>query len=107
MGLLTPTPPAWHPAPAELKELVEAARATWDADFPDLAVGYSMRLLNALPTRLPLVIGFSNPHEVHEAVRVWREVTNAPEHTLRQEGEDRAIRVFKQGGYLDWSWASP
>ncbi|PPQ77456.1 hypothetical protein CVT24_009916, partial [Panaeolus cyanescens] len=107
MGLLTPSPPDWHPAPPALRSAVKDALATWDADFPNLAVGFSMRQLDALSTQIPLVIGFSNPREVHEAVSIWREVTNGGEHSHRKEGEERVVRIIREAGYLDWSWSSP
>lgn len=108
MGLLTPSPPAWHPAPPTLQEAVANARKTWDGDFPNLAVGHSIRQTGATERRLPLVVGFSNPREVHECVKVWREILASPEDGgKRKEGEERAREVFKRAEYLDWSWASP
>ncbi|KAF9482004.1 Aldo/keto reductase [Pholiota conissans] len=108
MGLLTPKPPAWHPAPPALQEAVVSARKTWDADFPNLAVGYSIRQSNRGERPLPLVVGFSNPREVHDCVKVWREIQAAPaDEGKRKEGEERAREVFRRAEYLDWSWASP
>ena len=108
MGMLTPTPPPWHPAPPELKQAVVDARVGWGGDFPELAVGYSLRQSGALEPALPLVVGFSNPREVHECVRVWREVrAGAREGSKREEGEEAAREVFRKAGYSDWSWASP
>jgi D-arabinose 1-dehydrogenase len=108
MGLLTPSPPAWHPAPPALQESVTNARKTWEGDFPNLAVGYSIRQTGSVETPLPLVVGFSNPREVHECMKVWREIQAAPEDGgKRKEGEERAREVFRLAGYLDWSWASP
>lgn len=89
------------------------ARSTWDGDFPNLAVGYATRqtllLTEAARERpVPLVTGFSTPREVHEAVKVWREVSeNLKGDGERKLGEDRARQVFKDSGYLDWSWPSP
>lgn len=106
--MLTPTPPPWHPAPPELKQAVVDARIGWGGDFPDLAVGYSLRQSGVLEPALPLVVGFSNPREVHECVRVWREVqAGAREGSKREEGEEAAREVFRKAGYSDWSWASP
>lgn len=112
MGMLTPTPPPWHPAPPELMAAADDARATWNGDFPNLAVGYSLRHANAddRPVRVPLVVGFSNPREVHECMAVWRDVRSGfldrPDN-VREPAAERAREVFRQAGYLDWSWASP
>ncbi|KDQ29275.1 hypothetical protein PLEOSDRAFT_2849, partial [Pleurotus ostreatus PC15] len=43
MGLLTPSPPQWHPAPPPLKASAAAAGKLWDKGLPDLALGYSIR----------------------------------------------------------------
>lgn len=108
MGMLTPIPPPWHPAPPELKQAVADAHAAWGGDFPELAVGYSLRQSGALGRALPLVVGFSNPREVHECVRVWREVRAAVgEGSEGERGEESAREVFRKAGYLGWSWASP
>lgn len=70
MGLLTSTPPTWHPAPRELKSAVVEAQQVGPS-LPNLALGYASRQTS---TKVPLVVGFSSPREVHECVKVWREV---------------------------------
>jgi len=107
MGLLTPNAPDWHPAPLELRQAVDDARKKWDGDFPSLAVGYSIRQTSSLDLPLPLVIGFSSPREVHEAVRTWRAIQEGTDTSIREAGEERVISIFRDAGYLDWSWASP
>lgn len=113
MALLTPRPPVWHPAPPDLQEAVVKARSTWDGDFPNLAVGYAARQTALLTEQMknrpvPLVTGFSTPREVHEAVKVWREVSeDLKQGGERKQGEERARQVFKDAGFLDYSWASP
>ncbi len=109
MGLLTYQPPSWHPAPPELRRAVADASKMWDGDFPNLAVGYSMKQTNRVERPLPLVIGFSTPREVHEAVKVWREITLEleTEKEKRKRGEEYAQDVIRNSGYLDWSWTSP
>jgi D-arabinose 1-dehydrogenase len=79
----------------------------WDGDFPNLAVGYSIKQTNRVERPLPLVIGFSTLREVHEAVKVWREITRELETEKRKRGEEYSQDVIKNSGYLDWSWASP
>ena len=107
MGLLTPKPPSWHPAPPELRRAVVDASLTWAGDFPNLAVGYSMRRTIIVGKQMALVIGLSTPREVHEAVKVWREVIGGSEDEERRKGEVLAQKVIRNAGYLDWSWASP
>ncbi|KAF8914139.1 Aldo/keto reductase [Gymnopilus junonius] len=107
MGLLTATPPNWHPAPPELRQAVIESSKTWKGDFPNLAVGYSIRRASSVEKPLPLVVGFSNPKEVHECIKAWREVQAESGKSERQEGESVARQVFQDAGYLDWSWASP
>ena len=53
---------------------------------------------------MPLVVGFSTPEQVHECVKVWREVSKGSE---RQKREKEVCELFREAGYLDWSWASP
>lgn len=106
MGLLTCHPPSWHPAPSELRRAVADASKMWDGDFPDLAIGYSMKRATEIERPLPLVIGFSTPREVHEAVRVWREIVHEPEVDKRKRGEENARDIIMKSGYLNWSWAS-
>ncbi|EPT03107.1 hypothetical protein FOMPIDRAFT_91744 [Fomitopsis schrenkii] len=107
MGLLTPTPPQWHPAPPELKDLVTQAADVcegWDGGLVNIAVGYGYR--TAAELDVPMVAGLSHPHEVHESVRAWRdtkETQEKKEKRIAQEG--KAIEIFD--GYQGWSWASP
>lgn len=107
MGLLTPKPPSWHPAPRQLRQAVIDASRTWPADFPNLAVGYSMYQSRLTERPLPIVIGLSTPREVHEAVAVWREVQVGYNGEKRRRGEERVKEVIRGSGYLNWSWSSP
>lgn len=103
MGLLTAFPPSWHPAPPGLLHAVSKAREKW-SDLTNLALGYSLRQTRAVGDNLPLVVGFSTPEEVHECVKVWREVSKGSE---RQKREKEVCELLREAGYLDWSWASP
>ncbi|RDB20490.1 L-galactose dehydrogenase [Hypsizygus marmoreus] len=107
MGLLTPSPPAWHPAPAEVHEAARRASSVWPAGLPNLALGYSIRNTGAAHGDIPLVAGFSSPQEVHECVKVWRELQEGIGSDERKQAEQSAREIFKESGYLDWSWASP
>ena len=103
MGLLTQCPPSWHPAPPGLLHAVSKARENW-SDLTNLALGYSLRQTRAVGDNVPLVVGFSTPEEVHECVKVWREVSKGSD---RQKREKEVCELFREAGYLDWSWASP
>lgn len=125
MGLLTPTPPTWHPAPPVLRSAVatavEACRdSEWPGGLVDVALGYAMRedaLFDNDKEResiarsgdIPVVIGLSTPAEVHDAVRTWREVhrDDASSIAKRQEMEKKVISIFKESGFRGWAWASP
>ncbi|PCH41593.1 Aldo/keto reductase [Wolfiporia cocos MD-104 SS10] len=106
MGLLTPTPPAWHPAPPELKAAAKTAVeqcTDWEGGLPNLAVGYGYRKAKKLG--VPMVVGLSNHREVHENVQVWREITEGKADQNRVAQEENISRMF--GEHHGWSWASP
>ena len=128
MGLLTPNPPAWHPAPEPLRAAVaNAANVCKEKDWPgglvNLALGYAMRkdalfrdgngeghgATLADPGEIPVVVGLSTPAEVHEAVRAWRAVQQEDTASIakRQEMEDEVINIFKDAGFYGWAWPSP
>ncbi|KAJ3503398.1 hypothetical protein NLJ89_g8452 [Agrocybe chaxingu] len=98
MGLLTSSPPAWHPAPPPLRQAVVDASKTWSGDFPSLAVGYSLSHTSFEERPLHLVLGFSTPREVHEAVKVWREIQEGTSKEARRKGEEQVREVFKNAG---------
>ena len=107
MALLTPNTPPWHPAPPELRQAArDAAEGTWKERFPNLAIGYSMRHTLKAERSLPLVIGFTNLKEVHECIKVWREIRDG-DSADRVDNEERAKEIFQKSGYYNWSWASP
>lgn len=107
MGLLKSDPPAWHPAPPDLRLAVVNASKIGDMDLPNLSTGYSLRHTLSAERLLPLVVGFSTPREVHECIKVWREVQTEGPASDRKEIEELARSIFRDAGYLDWSWASP
>ncbi|KAJ7179486.1 Aldo/keto reductase [Mycena filopes] len=109
MGLLRSAgPPSWHPASPEL--LAASIRAGEESasrgrSLADLATGYCIRHTGGA---IPLAVGFSRPEEVHECVRVWREIEmGGDEDVQRIAQEDAAKAIFKEAGVLDWAWASP
>ena len=122
MGLLTPNgPPQWHPARLQspaLMDGVEAAKKSisgWDAKggVIDLALGFGTRNL-AVPgatdgRKVPVVVGWSNVHEVHQGVQAWREVNE--DETAEQRDErhtmERTFRdTLEKSNVQDISWAS-
>ncbi|KXN86314.1 D-arabinose 1-dehydrogenase [Leucoagaricus sp. SymC.cos] len=103
MGLLTPTPPSWHPAPDALKLVVKDALKV-APDLPNIALGYTARQTGI---KTPLVGGFSNAREVHECVKVWREIYESKDGSVRVQQEKDVIELFEKSQYLDWSWKSP
>ncbi|OSD01811.1 Aldo/keto reductase [Trametes coccinea BRFM310] len=108
MGLLTPRLPPWHPATPEMKQAAQradklCADEQWEGGLPNVAVGYGFRKANELD--LPMVVGFSNPKEVHESVRVWREIKEGKEKDTRRALEEQVIKTF--GEWHGWSWSSP
>ncbi|KAI1793007.1 Aldo/keto reductase [Ganoderma leucocontextum] len=108
MGLLTPNPPSWHPAPAESKNAAKQANgivsdAQWDGGLPNLAAGYGFR--KGQENAMPVVVGLSNPREVHESIRAWREIQKGTDKEKRMALEDQVIGAF--GSSLGYSWASP
>ncbi|KAG6888654.1 hypothetical protein C0992_007912, partial [Termitomyces sp. T32_za158] len=106
MGLLTPFPPLWHPAPPEMKAAARMAAGVWLNGLPDLALGYAVRNTGSMVGNIPLVTGLSTPREVHECVRVWREIQDG-EAEGRKKAEETVQDIFSKAEYLDWSWASP
>lgn len=103
MGLLTPKPPPWHPGLNALKPTVEEALKL-DSNLPNLALGFTARHTG---TKMPLVGGFSNVREVHECVRVWREVQEKKGTESRLQREEDVIALFEKSQFFDWSWNSP
>lgn len=110
MGLLTPKPPAWHPAPAEYiaaKERAITSVHNWVGGLPNLALGFSLRESGQQGmSDVPRVVGLSNPQEVHEAVKVWREVQGAINEE-RIQNEEAVRKIFREANCEGMSWQSP
>ena len=110
MGLLTPSPPKWHPAPESLRNASHKANEIcvedkWPGGLVDIALGFAYRRDRELT--LPTVVGLSQPREVHENIRVWRSLQEeAAEKTKERAAvEERVLEAFKE--VQGWSWASP
>jgi len=107
MGLLTPTPPLWHPAPKSIvtaaKHACEAA-INWAGALPDLALGYAMRC--SLAADMPMAVGYSSPNEVHESVSVWRKIQDGgDDERIAKEAE--VADVFEKDRVKNCSWPCP
>jgi len=107
MGLLTSSPPAWHPAPSDL--IVAAKEAStvssaWVGGLPNLALGYALR--HCTDAGIPMITGYSTPREVHESVRVWRQIQEGVHVEDRRIREEYLVKLFDQAGFMDFSWAS-
>ncbi|KDQ20528.1 hypothetical protein BOTBODRAFT_26546 [Botryobasidium botryosum FD-172 SS1] len=116
MGLLTSSPPSWHPAPPALHEVARetiALAQDWPGGLPNLALGFGMRrqgpVMGNQGRSVPTVVGFSNLDEVHEALKVWREVSEDDKATSRARLDMEAAvqQRFIERGWKNWSWAQP
>jgi len=136
MGFFGNKVPSWSPAPkgmmdARNEALKLIARRGWEGGIANLALGYGLKRRTKLASdkrndgdddivpskEIPTVIGFSTLSEVHEAIRVWWEVNgdlfseaceSARSKATRRTGLERDVEgVFRTGGWLNWSWASP
>ncbi|KAI0698867.1 Aldo/keto reductase [Cytidiella melzeri] len=110
MGLLTPSPPPWHPAPHAIMSAIREASAICDANdceggLVNLALGYAYR--EARKLELPTVVGLSKLSEVHQTMRAWRELKSASDDpdSVRRKSEERVLEHLKE--FKDYSWSSP
>lgn len=114
MGLLSPKPPAWHPASDEIKVAVTRAivmhnerisGGSTGPTFSELALGYAFG--QALKAHTPTVVGLGHIEDAHTCARVWQQVEsgNLP---IEWETHVEAItRFFEAENALDKSWEDP
>ncbi|GAA6055583.1 hypothetical protein JCM3770_002499 [Rhodotorula araucariae] len=128
MGLLrSAASPAWHPAsPALQAATQDAVRAcsAKDQKLEDVALGFgfsSAKPAGVAGRETPTVVGLSTPEEVHETMRVYRtlypvggacrtgrapgEGLEGDEHKTQLELETECVRIFKDSGTFNWTWA--
>ncbi|KAF9644377.1 Aldo/keto reductase [Thelephora ganbajun] len=108
MGLLAPNPPEWSPAPARLKSAASEALnicSSWNGGLSNIALGFAYR--NARHLGIPTAVGIGSLEQVHETVRVWREIASDDSSREREAYEDRVLRVFDASGYRNYSWPCP
>lgn len=110
MGLLTPKPPSWHPAPPALQEASTDAHALsvahgWSSGLPSIALGFAYRKAGELG--LPTVVGLSNPDEVHQTMKIWRELHSESGDVLNKRKAVETLSIDRMSAFQGWSWASP
>jgi D-arabinose 1-dehydrogenase len=110
LGLLTPKTPSWHPATAEIKAARDRAIAYsqgWEGGLPNLALSFALREHEQPAMRdVPRVLGLSSTQEVHEAVKVWRELQSGADEN-RKQTEEGVRKIFSEANCEDFSWQSP
>ncbi|KAA1466018.1 Aldo/keto reductase [Dentipellis sp. KUC8613] len=113
MGLLTPTPPGWHPAPEKVRAAAAVAvqRAeSWEGGLPTLAIAWAAKRAEdgvdgTGEGVMPTVVGLSKLEEVHQAVKGWREVKDGVKAEEREACARGVIQAFEDAGLRDWSWS--
>jgi len=109
MGLLTPSPPTWHPAPeAMLKGSQEAEELckTEGTGLAAVALHHSLHSSQKLGNEpMPVVIGLSQLREVHELMEAFQDKPEGKEKVVALEQKIQAL--YRSLGYENWSWASP
>ena len=70
-----------------------------------MALGFSLRPTQVLEG-VPCVVGLSTLQEVHEVMKVWREVQGRDE-AVRRANEETVKKAFRAEGWEDFSWQSP
>ncbi|PRP73874.1 hypothetical protein PROFUN_16492 [Planoprotostelium fungivorum] len=116
MGLLTERgPPSWHPSPAGLRDTAHRAadmcreRGT---TLMKVAEGFSMRWDEFVGRTTgksggppsTVVVGLSNPREVHEAVDVYVSLKEKEEREKHDEDMKLVMKVFQEDGWANWNW---
>jgi len=109
MGLLTPTPPSWHPAPEILRQVskeVDELCKSQGTSLPAVALHYALHTSqDEGDGKIPVVIGLSSLHEVHELMTAFQ---NPGEGAEKLKALHQRIRtMYRNSGYENWSWASP
>jgi hypothetical protein len=56
---------------------------------------------------MPLAVGYSSPHEVHESIRVWRQIRQGADDEGRRAKEVEVAKVFEEDMLKNYSWACP
>ncbi len=108
MGLLTPSQPPWHPAPLTLLEASQKANeALRDGHngLPKISLGFAYRKAKELG--IPTVVGLSKMKEVHETIRIWRELNTEGKQDIAEMRDEEGIAFKCLEEFQGYSWASP
>ncbi|KZT41109.1 Aldo/keto reductase [Sistotremastrum suecicum HHB10207 ss-3] len=106
MGLLTDSPPDWHPAPTDMRRATAQAAHLCKpyGGIADVALGFALhREPNSTLTQVPTVIGLSNLKEVHTAMRILNELANGHS-TEREQLESQVQAIYAKGRLLGKTW---
>lgn len=112
MGLLTPSPPSWHPAPSAMvdltKQIIQMDQVQQrPGGLPNVALGYAFRRAEGGGEEgsIPTVVGLSTLKEVHECVAVWREVVGGSGNQEERKSIEEVVRSsYRNAGWADYSW---
>lgn len=113
MGLLTTQGPQdWHPAPMELKKLCNRIGRMCDEKyqirFEKVALRFGIGCFDHQQegVKNSVVVGFSGVEEVEECVEIWMEGLEMDGNQIKlQDSIENEIQgMFKESGYLNWSW---
>ncbi|GAA5850038.1 hypothetical protein JCM8547_000989 [Rhodosporidiobolus lusitaniae] len=127
MGLLRSAPsPAWHPASPALQAATQeavklCAKEGVKLEGVALGFGFSSAKLGGEGRETPTVVGLSTPEEVHETMKVFREIYGENSAELREgrapgegklakkqlEFEKQLVDIFQQTKTMHWTWAVP
>ena len=113
MGLLTQSPPTWHPAPEPMLQATRQAVNICQpyGGLPNIALGFGFRssTLKKAAYRMPVIVGFSNLDEVQEGVQVFHRVIHESdrENDMRSTVEEDVRKLYVDADCLDWSWPCP
>jgi len=110
MGLLSPSPPTWHPASTNVREASKQAnevcmREGWTGGLPNVALGFAYHRAREL--ELPTVVGLSGPREVHENIAVWRELKTEDSQAIEKRKAIEELILHEFRDVQGCSWVSP
>ncbi|KAF9649301.1 Aldo/keto reductase [Thelephora ganbajun] len=75
--------------------------STWNGGLPNIALGFAYR--NARDLGILTAVGMGSLEQVHETVKVWREIALDGSSQEREEHEDEVLRVFDASGCRNYS----
>ena len=111
---LESTPSALKSSPPEFSVIYSEAskqanetcnNERWEGGLPNIALGFAYKKAKELD--VPTVVGLSQLREVHENIRVWRELDLEDQNVAKKRAacEQSVLEDFKE--VQGWSWVSP